>query len=483
MAAPERLTKVTIFTLAIGWFVIPSLLHLAPTGDIVEGYMWGREHVLATFKHPALPAILLEASWWLTGAFGWPAYLLAQICVATALWLVFVLGRDVLDEPRAAAAVLSLVAIEHVSWRSFDFNHNIVQMPLWIATMWCAWRAVERDRLTMWLALGAVAAVGCYAKLSHLALLAIVALWILADPQGRRRLMRRGPWLGGATFAVLMIPLLLWLEQNAYGPIEFARGRAYSADRRFLMFLATVVLTLAPMLVMLAAARVFHGERHDRHPVRPNVLRFLTVMTLGPPIPMVAAVLIEGHGFRPSWLAAALLPAPLLILALTSQRFSPDTLRRLSTGAPWFIAVPLAAYSILSILPPLRANAALRTNWPIDEIGTALAEEWRTATGGKPLRIVSGSTWVAGVAGLNHPDRPSTFSPPMFQYAPWITPERLKREGVLIVWEGHHSSVFGGALENFDHGRTAKQLILPVRPRRAAAVTPDIRFLIVPPAP
>ena len=44
--------------------------------------MWGREWAIATYKHPALPSWVLEASRLATGTVGWPAYLAGQLFVA-----------------------------------------------------------------------------------------------------------------------------------------------------------------------------------------------------------------------------------------------------------------------------------------------------------------------------------------------------------------------------------------------------------------
>ena len=42
------------------WTITPSIINSAPPLDVVEGYMWGREWVLATYKHPAMPSWVLE---------------------------------------------------------------------------------------------------------------------------------------------------------------------------------------------------------------------------------------------------------------------------------------------------------------------------------------------------------------------------------------------------------------------------------------
>ena len=65
------------------WTVVPALIDPAPPGDVVEGFMWGREWVLLTYKHPQLPGWQLETSHLLTGSFRWPQYMLAQLTISS----------------------------------------------------------------------------------------------------------------------------------------------------------------------------------------------------------------------------------------------------------------------------------------------------------------------------------------------------------------------------------------------------------------
>src|SRR5262249_54770045 len=143
----------------------PVLVHDAMPSDLLEGYSWGREWVLATYKHPALPSWTLEASRLLTGAVGWPAYLVAQIFVATTFVFVFLLVRDLLGSDRAPAATLLLPALAYDSSYSVLFNHNLAQTVFWAALPWALWRAEKGGRVLWWVLVGVLAAAGLYAKL------------------------------------------------------------------------------------------------------------------------------------------------------------------------------------------------------------------------------------------------------------------------------------------------------------------------------
>ena len=73
-------------------------------------------------------------------------------------------------------------------------------------------------------------------------------------------------------------------------------------------------------------------------------------------------------------------------------------------------------------------------SWPQSEISKRFAAIWARETG-RPLRIVSGDNWVAGLVGITATDRPSILNNGDPALSPWITRERLEREGMLIVWE------------------------------------------------
>lgn len=143
---PSTLVVLMAACQVVAWTLAPTLTHRSPPLDVVESYMWGREWVLATYKHPAMPSWVLEASRLATGVVGWPAYLAGQLFVAATFMFVYLLGRDLLGPPRAAAGVLLMCGIAFYAWPTTEFNHNVAEMPFWAAVSWAMWRAVESQR-------------------------------------------------------------------------------------------------------------------------------------------------------------------------------------------------------------------------------------------------------------------------------------------------------------------------------------------------
>lgn len=110
---PDRgLLAIFVAVHAILWTLAPAVSHLSVPLDVAEGYGWGREWVIATYKHPNLPGWILEASRLVTARPGWPAYLVSQAFVAATFGFVYLLAREFVDERRAVTSVLLLSRIE-----------------------------------------------------------------------------------------------------------------------------------------------------------------------------------------------------------------------------------------------------------------------------------------------------------------------------------------------------------------------------------
>jgi 4-amino-4-deoxy-L-arabinose transferase-like glycosyltransferase len=439
---PTALVALLVGGQMVAWTLAPVLTHYAPPLDVLEGYMWGREWPIATYKHPALPSWALEASRLVTGAVGWPAYLASQLFVAATFVFAFLLGRDLTGPRRAAAGTLLLTGIAFYAWPTPEFNHNVAEMPFWAGLPWALWRAVERRGLGWWALVGSLAAGGLYAKLTTALLLVTLAAWILWDDRARQCLATPGPWLGLAVFAALAAPLALWLVAHDFAPLRYAAAR--SAQTReggggVPIFVVNVVLNLAGMLAMLAIAgligpRPRNSSEAPPPPVERRALNYLIVLTAGPLMLAILAALVSGANLKSAWGSSMFNLAGILAVALTSERFDSVALRRIAICAvAAIVAVPLA-YAIIVASGPSRAGVPLRVSWPQADISKRFSAIWARETG-RPLRIVTGDNWIAGLVGVSAKDRPSILNNGDPAFSPWITPERMQRDGMLIVWD------------------------------------------------
>lgn len=410
--------------------------------DVIEGYLWGREWVISTYKHPALPSWMLEASRVLTGHIGWPAYLVSQLFIAATLALIYILGRDLMDARRGAAAALLMTGVFFFSWFSPEFNHNIAQMPFWIGFVWALWRATHEASTGRWIVVALFATACVYTKLSCGVLLAVGALWVLWDARTRRQLVTPRPWIAAGVFLVLTSPLLIWLVQHSFQPLDYAERRATSSGAVDLPeFVLGQLGRHAVMIVMLAYAGLLWNSKRPEvepgyaPPIERSARNYLLVMAIGPLLLLIGASLAMGMQLKPAWTASMSTLSGVVALALLSHRFSSWTFARLIRVSILVMIATVAAYGYDSLTGPRDKDRyrPQQAAWPAREIAQRGLAAWAKATSA-PLRIVVGETRVAGLVALYAPTLPSLYTEADLWRAPWITQDRIDREGMLLVW-------------------------------------------------
>src|SRR6478752_10202840 len=92
VAAPGPALAAILVLHAVVWTALPALLYANLPLDLIEALTYGREWQLGYDKLPPLPWWLVEIIHRLAGH-DFAYYLLAQIAVVAALWLIWVTAR------------------------------------------------------------------------------------------------------------------------------------------------------------------------------------------------------------------------------------------------------------------------------------------------------------------------------------------------------------------------------------------------------
>lgn len=430
---------------ALCWVLAPVLVAHAPPLDIIENSIWGSEGVLVSYKNPALTGLLLEAARQLGGTIGWPAYVLSQLCVALALWIVYVLGRDVLGPSRAAIGAMALLACYYFNWRTPEFNHDILQLPLWAIVLLCLWRATSNGGLLWWVLMGLASAASLYGKLSAAVLLASCFFWLLSDRRARACLVTAGPWVALVVFLLSVAPLALALAHNdmlgtiqAYAT-ERGNKRAYSIP----VWIALQAAMAAPIaLIVWASVNAKGGatgpaaDLTSVHEARRAFLRFAVFLTLMPMALAACLAVFHGTGAKLMWGGPMLNLVGLILVAAPASPITAQQIRRAALLTALVIIGTATAYALTHAYKPALGKKPSRLNWPQEAIALRMREIWTTQTGA-PLRIVAGEpdNWVSGIVALTGKPTASVFTEGYPKFSPWITQQRLQREGALIVWD------------------------------------------------
>lgn len=434
---PKKGLIALIAVQTVVWCLAPLLSHSAPPLDVVEMYAWGREGVVATFKHPNLPGLVLEGIRRVTGQVFWPAFLVSQIFVCVTYWAVFTLGKDLLDARRALAGTLLLCGIYFFSWPTPEFNHNVAQMPFWALIALFLWRSVERGTALNWLLLGLFAGLSLWAKYSSLMLLAPAGLWLLLDAKARATLKTPGPYIALLAFIAAAAPQAIWLLDHDFAPFTYAADRSGAGGPvATFEFLLLEIANCLPFVLIIWAAGLFKkksAEEPAAEPIEKRTLAFLLAVGLGPLL-LTILLGIAGSGLRTSWGAPMFNVLGLLAVALLRKQLTQSALQRIGAGAAILLVLVPAVYFTQMRFGAQLTGKPMKGNWPQAEITQQLKARWAAQTNNAPLRIVAGDIWTAGLVGLRDEHPPSIFIDADARKSPWVTPDRLNREGVLVVW-------------------------------------------------
>lgn len=442
---PGRLVLGFALLQLVGWTLVPTLVLANLPLDVVEGLAWGHEWQLGYAKHPPLQAWLLEATAWLFGARDGPIYLLSQLLVVAAFGAVWTLARDLVGATGAALSVLALAGIYYFSLPTIELNPNVVQMPIWAALCLAFHRALTRPGWRWWLALGALAALGLYAKYFTGVLLAVLALFLLLEPRARARLAGPGPYLALALMVLLLLPHLRWLAAHDFTPFVYAGARGSAASGPLDHLLRPLRFTLAQLadhgglilLLLLGRWGLWRGGQAPALTLPPLEdgfgRRFVAAIALGPLALSLLISALFGLKLHDMWGAPMFCFSGLFCVTFLRPAL---VRRRLGQVAVLWCVLFLGGLAFLALSktlgPELRGKAS-RQLYPGPASAAYFTAEWHRRFG-RPLAIVVGDGWIGGNVALYSEDRPSLFIEGDPKRGFWITPAALARSGALLVW-------------------------------------------------
>lgn len=416
---------------ALLWAVIPTLLHSAPPLDMVELVSLADTGAIANYKHPNLPGLILDSMRALgVGISG--LYWVSQLCVAITLLLVFRLSRSFVSQSTAAVASALLLGVYYFTLPTPEFNHNVLQMPLWAGVIALAWWAVRDNQLTQWMALGVCAGALLWTKYSAGILLLTVGVWFLIDAQARSRLRTLGPWCVVLISSAIASPQALYLIQSDFLPLGYAQARAQNAQDGPVLFMLTQLANHIPLMLLAAIAGFWgRGAWVSRTMDRRTV--FVLVMFAGPLLLICLVGLLGSGGLRSMWGAPMFSLSGLVAVYFFGGRLNPQREQRSQYCALALTCVLAILYATQLTVRDLYKEKPSRVLWPQTQIASAVADQ---VPDGVPPTIV-GPYWEAGLVAMQ----------PDYWRKVFIDAEPLKSsgatdlsQGYAVVWRGSPSA-------------------------------------------
>ena len=491
---PARIFWPVLAAHVLIWTVLPPLLEHNLPLDVIEQLAWGREWQIVYFKHPPLPAWVLESVAVLFHR--WPPAIFAVGPLASALAMIAIwrLGRSVLGERRALIAVLAQEGVVYFTIFTPEFNHNVVLLPIWSALGLAGYRACFAPgggwtSNARWGWVGVLAALGMLGKYVTPLLLLPMLLVSAVHPRLRHVWSGIGPWLALAVAAVLLTPHVIGLVEIHFTPLWFPFQRAPGPSHWWDHVTDPLHFALAQFgdvaAALVAITLLFWRRRQEpamggtAPPVLPDAQRaYLAAITWGPVTLALLASAIGGLHLKDMWGYPMWCFLGVFLMAELPFSFSRQGFLRFLAAVAVIMTVTAFIFVLQQTLGPWVTHKPSRGQFPGPELARVMDQRWHAIEGERPLAMVAGDVWIAGSIAFYGDERPSVFIDADRLKSPWITPEKLARTGAMLIWMDSHDPDW---LAEFPTAERQPPVTLPYVPPRGR---PPARFdwAIVPPS-
>ena len=388
----------------------------------------------------------------------WAFALLSAVNAAIGLLGTYALAGSFLERDHRLSAVTLLLLTPFYTLLAFKYNANTIFLSLWPWTAFFLVRSIENKDARYAVGFGVLAALDMLSKYYAVLLLATCLWAALLHPQRERYFRSKAPYLAVGAGLLLLTPHFLWLFNTGFLPFAYFESEAGNSLRYALMQVGNVFLqSVLPQLTIPIA--MFAGRAEMRMvsvhiPWADARFRVLLVLALAPIfLTLVTAVMFRVK-LTSNTTAAIFCLTPALFLA--AQTPIDASLRR--RFLRWSCLLSLAS---LLASPALAYGHALKwfggtpnINQPCEELADAVTQEWHQFAGAK-LNIVAGTEVYADGVTFYSVDHPSSFIAFDTRKAPWVNPDRIRREGMLIVCASSDTNCHASAA-SFDASNVKK---------------------------
>ena len=390
------------------WTILPDLLYSVLPLDSLEAVAWGSGFSLGNAKHPPLTGWIAGLTASATGHADWPVYLLSQICVAGGMACIYLLAREYFGRTESALAALSAEFILYYNVTTPEFNVNMPMLLLWPAAALFFVRAYRRDLLRDWILLGVISGLCVLCKYFSALLFAAFGVFLLTSKERRRLILSAGPWVAAAAACTVILPHAMWAltgglaMMGEYVEKRMATGGDVSWFDQHILGVLTILGNA--VLVVLFPYGAIHLSKRERpripaDPVRREALLFAAVTT-GFPLLVLTVIGLCGKAVRAMWLAPLFFPLGILLVALFPAEWTEKQQKRFRVAT--VVVFCMAAVWVTAVAT---GHASHRKRFPAKEFTENVSKLYFERTG-RPLEIVAGNAWTAGMFRQYAPGHP-----------------------------------------------------------------------------
>ena len=386
------------------WTLVPTISNINLPLDTIEALAWGSNLEWGFEKHPPFSAFAVEVFYQLFGTQDWSYYLLSQIFVITAFFVVFKLANEFFNNLNFAFfSVLLLEGIYFFNYTTPEFNVNISQLPFWTLSVYFSWRCLKFDKPIDYAFLGLFLGLGILSKYLFLYLVVGIKLLFIYSILKRKKIKIQNFFITGLIVILIIFPHLIWLLENNFTTITYglqrSEGNGVLTDHIIypLLFILKQIIVLIPFFLMLfflikkiRFKKIFNDEK----------MIFLFFTCIVPLILMILTSLVMGSKIRTMWMTPFYLIFGIFFIEILKKNIDFKNIRKFYTLFIFLFFLSPLIYLTVSI-----KNDFKRTDYPGKEIARLVQNKWDNNFTNE-IKIVIGDEWSAGNLSYHLNSRP-----------------------------------------------------------------------------
>jgi dolichol-phosphate mannosyltransferase len=256
-----------------------------------EAYYWNYAQHLSPgyLDHPPLVAATIYTGEALFGHNAFGTRFGAFIYGLLFIFIFYRYARLQVDQTCAlVASVLALLLPYFFLGTGFLMAPDSPLTLAWVMALYFFYRALVKNKPRAWYGVGLAMGIGMLSKYSIVLLAPAALLYIVIDPQARRQLLRKEPYIAVLIAALVFSPVIYWNAINDWASFSFhASGRFEKDPQFFLGMMLTNILAMVTPLPLLAlpylfTAKAVAAEESLQSPFNPRVRLFIGSFLLLP---------------------------------------------------------------------------------------------------------------------------------------------------------------------------------------------------------
>ena len=393
------------------WTLVPTLTNHNLPLDTIEALAWGSNLEWGFNKHPPGSAFFPEMMFKVFGAQDWAYYLLSQIFVCIAFIYVFKFANEIFNNLLLSLiSVLLLESIYFYNFTSPEFNVNVCQLPFWSIAVFYSWRIFNQKEINVkdCILLGFFGAVGFLSKYLFIYLLfSIVLLFLYFIFYKKIKKFDFKYLISIEVFIVLLIPHLIWLNNNEYVTVTYGLKRTGLETSNFLDHLKFpsifILKQLAILLPFFGLLYLLINKFKLKLNLNDKKLLFLVFVNFLPILLMLLTSVITGSRIRTMWMTPFYLFFGVFAVYLFKKQINLKKLNSFLYGFIFLVFLSPILYSYISI-----QQTDKRTDYFGKEIADLVDRRWSKNFSNQIMYVV-GDEWFAGNLSYHLRSRPKWF--------------------------------------------------------------------------